>query len=308
MLPQFFREACSALGAMPASGTFANWTPEASLEVMEANGIRAALTSVSYPAVHFMEPGQARSMARKCNDYAAELHQRWPERFGAFTLVPMHDMKHAIEEIEYSLDVLKHDGVCLFASYGEKFLGDAAFDPVLEALNARDAVVFVHPTFHPSSKDLSLPFPGFMIEYPFDTTRAAANLIFSGALERFPRIRFILSHAGGTLPFLAWRLSVSPQIGTSKLPKWSPEKVREGIRKFWFDTALSPGPEVMGALRQVADPGRIVFGSDWPYVSAAVVAEEVKSLCAPGLLSEAERQAIDRDNAAAILPRFARVR
>ena len=88
-------------------------------------------------------------------------------------------------------------GVCLFASYGEKFLGDPQFDPVLEALNARAAVVFVHPALHPSSRKLDLPWPGFMMEYLFDTTRAAVNLVFGGALERFPRIRFVLAHAGG---------------------------------------------------------------------------------------------------------------
>ena len=93
--------------------------------------------------------------------------------------------------------MLKHDGVSLFASYGENFLGDPLFDPLLEALDERGAVVFVHPGLHPSSKGFALPWPAFMMEYLFDTTRAAVNLVFSGAIDRFPRIRFILPHAGG---------------------------------------------------------------------------------------------------------------
>ena len=124
-------------------------------------------------------------------------------------------------EIEHALGGLKHQGVCLFASYGGKFLGDAAFDPVMEALNARDAVVFVHPALHPSSRGLELPWPGFMMEYLFDTTRAAVNLVFGGAIERFPRIRFVLAHAGGLIPYFAWRLSVSPMID-ARLEQISP--------------------------------------------------------------------------------------
>src|SRR6516225_782636 len=139
---------------------------------------------------------RAQALARRCNDYAAELVARWPTRFGAFGTVPMWSTQGALDEIAHSLDVLKFDGVSLFASYGENFLGDPGFDPLLAMLNERGAVVFVHPGLHPSSKGLALPWPAFMMEYLFDTTRAAVNLIFSGAIERFPRVRFILPHAG----------------------------------------------------------------------------------------------------------------
>ena len=117
-----------------------------------------------------------------------------------------------MDEIGYCLDTLKFDGVSLFASYDGKFLGDPKFDPVMEALNARDGVVFVHPGAHPTNKLIDLPWPAFMMEYLFDTTRAVVNLMFGGALERYPRIRFILPHAGGLVPYFAWRLSVSPMI------------------------------------------------------------------------------------------------
>ena len=157
----------------------------------------------------------------------------------------------AIAEIGYAFDALKFAGVCLFASYGEKFLGDARFDPVLAALNERDAVVFIHPAYHPSSRSLDLPWPGFMMEYLFDTTRAAVNLLLSGAIERFPRIRFILAHAGGVLPYFAWRLSVAPMIDP-RLPQWPREKIFAGLRHYWYDNALSPGAQTMGALATVA--------------------------------------------------------
>ena len=151
------------------------------------------------------------------------------------------------EETARCLDQLHFDGVCLFASYGARFLGDPAFDPLMEELNRRRAVVFVHPAMHPSMAAVDLPWPGFMMEYPFDTTRAAVNLIFTGALQRYPDIRFILSHAGGVLPFIAWRLSVSPMIDP-RLPQLSREQVFAGLRHFWYDTALAPWAGTFGEI------------------------------------------------------------
>ena len=269
----------------------------------DRNGIDVAITSVSSPGVQVLPRAEARTLARRCNEYAADLAARWPRRFGAFALVPMHDPKDAVEEVHYALDVLRHDGVCLFAHYDAKFLGDPVFDPVLDALNQRDAVAFVHPVLSPGSAGLDLPLPAFVIEYPFDTSRAAANLLFSGALDRFPRVRFILAHAGGTIPYLAWRLSVSPMI-SPRLPQWSRETVLAGLGRFWYDTALASGRATMAALGEVAAPDRILFGSDWPFANARVVAEEVKDLTAPGLLSEKRRAAIERENARALFPRF----
>src|SRR5262249_57370565 len=130
----------------------------------------------------------------------------------------------ALDEVAYSLDVLEFDGVSLFASYGENFLGDPRFDPLLAMLNEYDAVVFVHPGLHPSSKGLALPWPAFMMEYLFDTTRAVVNLIFSRAIERFPRVHFILPHAGGLAPHFVWPLSVSPMIDP-RLPQLSRAQV-----------------------------------------------------------------------------------
>ncbi len=179
---------------------------------MDKHGIALAITSIAQPGVAFMPEAQAAAFARRCNDYAAALIAKHPKRFGCFGLLPMHDIDTAIAEARYCLETLRFDGISLFASYGEKFLGDAAFDPLLAYLDGAGAVVHIHPGLHPSSRSLELQWPGFMIEYPFDTTRAAVNLVFTGALERFANIRFILSHAGGTLPYLAWRLSVAPMI------------------------------------------------------------------------------------------------
>ena len=141
LIPPFYREAVYAAGAGPAIGRYPDWSPERALALMDQSGIALALTSLAQPGVQFGDPGQAAALARRCNEYASELAARWPKRFGALAVVPMWDLREAIAEIDHALGTLKHQGVCLFASYGEKFLGDAYFDPVMDALNARDAVV-----------------------------------------------------------------------------------------------------------------------------------------------------------------------
>jgi len=310
IVPPFYNNAVISAGAGPTRGSFPDWSPERGIVMMDARGIATAITSV-VPGVHFLPPKQSRELARRCNEFSAELCAQWP-RYGAFALVPMREPEAAVEEIAYALDVLKLDGVCLFSSYGESYLGDSLYDPVLEALNQRDAVVFIHPfnaahqlpgsTKGPETK---LPYPAFLFEYPFDTTRMAVHLMFSGALERFPRVRFILAHGGGTLPFIAWRLfccqAVSPQI-----PKWSEKEIRGALGHFWYDTAMACGPEMLNCLLSWVGPEKIVFGSDWPLVSDPGVDACLGNLSMPGFLSSTQQVAISRGNALKLFPRLAK--
>jgi predicted TIM-barrel fold metal-dependent hydrolase len=303
LIPQFYQDAVYAAGTGPQIGRYPGWSPERALELMDQNGIEIALTSLAQPGVQFGERAGALALARRCNEYAAELMARWPKRFGAFAVVPMWEIRDAVDEIGYALDELKLQGVCLFASYGEKFLGDPHFEPVLAELDRRDAVVFIHPGMHPSSRKLDLPWPGFMMEYLFDTTRAAVNLAFSGATERFPRIRFVLAHAGGLMPYFVWRLSIAPMIDM-RLAQLTPAQIFARFARFWYDTALSPTPHTLACLAGVAQPEQVVFGTDWPFANANVIAETAKyenSALAGGL----DRAAIDRENALALFPQFA---
>ena len=304
IIPDFYRDAVYAAGSGPAMGRYPDWTPELALELMDRSGIALAITSLAQPGVEFTHGAAAKTLARRCNDYAAELSARWPRRFGAFALVPMHGIDDAIAEIRYCSESLRFAGACLFASYGQKFLGDPRFDPVLEALDAQGAVVFIHPAYHPSSRALDLPWPGFMMEYLFDTTRAAANLMLSGALDRFPRIRFILAHAGGVLPYFAWRLSIAPMVD-ARLPQWPRERILAGLGRYWYDNALSPGPAPMAALAEIAAPEHVLYGSDWPFANARVTAQHLKDYTADGFLTAPQRAAIDRSNALALFPQFA---
>ena len=303
IVPPFLTEAAREAGyGASISAGFPRWTEELALDFMDENGIAATFNSVSQPGVHYGDDVKARRLARQCNEFLAEVATRHPERFGSFAAVPLPDVDGALAEIAYALDVLKLDAVGLLASYGASFLGDAKFDPVLSLLNERAATVFIHPNYHPSSKSLGMGIPGFLVEFPFDTTRAVANLIFTGALERFPRIKFILAHNGGNIPFLSWRLAMAPLIDP-RFKQLSPESVLAAVRSFYYETAQAAGPGPMAAMSAVADPTHLLFGTDWPYCPASVTqAGDVALLEELG--SEAAAADIFRNNALRLFPRF----
>jgi predicted TIM-barrel fold metal-dependent hydrolase len=305
-LPPCFKQAVAAAGKGPTvTSGFPAWSAESAIEVMDTHGIEAALLSVSQPGVHFGDDAAARALARDCNEFHADLMARWPGRFGSFAAVPLPDIDGACAEIDHALGTLQADGVCLLASYGERYLGDAYFDPVMEVLNEREAVVFVHPNYHPSSRSIQMNLPGWMVEFLFDTTRAGVNLVFNGALDRYPKIRFILSHAGGALPYVSWRQSMAPHIDP-RFASFTTEGIRERIARFYYDTAISAGPSTLGALREVALPERILFGSDWPYAPVEVTTRSVAALENEDGLDAAQQAAIGRGNALALFPRFDR--
>ena len=185
----------------PLPSLITDWTPAASLADMDRAGIRTAMLSITTPGLWFGDVGEATEVARACNEYALSLVRQHPNRFGSFAALPMPDVAATLAEIAYALDVLHADGVLMFTSHA-KWLGDPSMDPVLAELNRRKAVVYTHPAANACCVNLVPGIPDPIIEYGTDTTRAIATLVFSGASQRFPDIRFIFSHAGGTAPFL----------------------------------------------------------------------------------------------------------
>lgn len=304
IVPPFLTEAAQAAGyGASISAGFPKWTAELALAFMDENGISSTLNSVSQPGVHYGDSARAKALARRCNDFMGELATRYPKKFGSFAAVPLPDVDAALAEIDYALDVLKLDGVGLLASYGTSFLGDAEFDPVLSLLNERQAIVFIHPNYHPSSKSLGMKIPGFLVEFPTDTTRAAANLIFSGAIEKFPDIKFILAHNGGALPYLSWRVSLAPLID-KRFQSFSQSGILKAIRGFYYETAQAAGPGPLAALAEVADPDRILLGTDWPYCPPAVTQAGDASLLSH-VVKDVKPENVFRNNALKLFPQFA---
>jgi 6-methylsalicylate decarboxylase len=287
----------------PAHGAgYPDWSIEKTLATMDENNIRAALLSVSSPGVYFKGTTFAVDLARRCNDYTAGLVQAHPDRLGFFAILPMPLVEASVKEAIRSLDTLKADGIVLLASAGDKFLGDRDFEELMAELDKRNAVVFIHPNIHSTSENLGLAMPGFLTEFLFDTTRAVTNLIYTGTVERYPRIRWILAHAGGTVPFIAWRLALSNM--DPEFLKAAPRGFIAYLKEFYYDTALSTSSFAMAPLLELVGPSRIVFGSDYPFCPALLVAKEVDDLRRLPLFDEKVREAVNDRNATELFPRF----
>jgi predicted TIM-barrel fold metal-dependent hydrolase len=276
-----------------------NWTAEKSLEDMDKGGVAAAVVSITNPGLWFTDKAQTARLARESNDMMARLVADRPARFGMFAAMPLPDVESTLREIAYALDTLKADGIGLFTSYRDVWLGDASFTPVMEELDRRKAVVFVHPTAADCCMNLLPDVQPGVMEYGTDTTRAILGILFSGAAVRFPNIRFIWSHAGGTAPFLAGRIEASvPRLADHA--KRLPNGAISEMRKFYYDVAGAANPGALVSLMKLVPISQVLFGTDFPSGRSRDI---VAGLAEVGF-SEREIQALDRDNALRLLPRF----
>ncbi len=291
----------AALAAANVPGPVRDWTPEKSLADMDRAGVATALTSITTPALRFLDEAGARKVARECNEYTARLVADSRGRFGMFAAMPMPHVDATLEEIAHALDTLKADGIGLLTSYGDRWLGDRAFAPVMDELNRRRAVVYTHPTTANCCGNLIPDVPESIIEWGTDTTRTIASLVFSGTAARCRDMKIIFSHGGGTMPFLTERFTRLPVINKS-LASRVPDGVEHELRRFYYDTAQAAHPYALASLTRLIPASQIVFGTDFPYRTAA---EHVKGLADYGF-SAADLRAIERDNALALLPRLAR--
>jgi 6-methylsalicylate decarboxylase len=276
-----------------------DWTPEKALAAMDQQGVATAALSLTYPGVWFGDPKAATRTARRVNEYAAGLAHSYPGRFGLFAAIPLPDTEGSLREVDYALNVLKADGIGLFTSYGDKWLGDAAYQPVFEELNRRKAVVFVHPAVPSCCRSLLPDISPIMVEIPQDTTRAVANLLFTGTFARFRDIRFIFTHAGGNVPMVLGRMH---QYAPANIAGKAPNGIEYELRRLYYDIAGTAYPPAIAALTSLVPATQILFGSDHPFVPIAETAEGMRQL---GLSADDLRR-ISRDNALALLPRLRR--
>ena len=286
------------IGPLILAGRTPEWTPEMSVEAMDRHGIATAVTSISAPGLWFGDDEESVRLARLCNEYAAGIRRDHPGRFGVFASLPLPDVDASLAEIEYALNTLEADGIGLLTSYGDRYPGDPAFAPVFDELDRRGAVVYFHPTNAPCSQCLP-EIPAATLDFPFDTTRAVVSLLYSGTFARCRNIRFVFSHAGGTVPFLAERIA---RLGARPGFK---EKVPNGVlpelERLYYDTALSANWLAFRSLLELVTPDKVLFGSDYPFAPEATMAATVKGLIELGLEPEV-LQGIERDNALTLFP------
>ena len=278
--------------------TLKDWSPAKMLAEMDEGAVQASIFSISDPGVHFGDDAAARALARECNEAGAKVVRDNPSRFGLFAVLPLPDVDGALKEAVYALDTLKADGIGVLSSYAGKYLGNPVYTPLLEELNRRKAVVYCHPYCAACGVQETLTdAQNRGVEFVFDTTRTILSLLQTGAVARFPDIKFIWSHGGGTVPYITSRLNGA---GGKLLPKG----VMFELQKFYYDTAQAFNPYTLPSFKKFVPTSQILFGTDFPLGggSAAIVA---KGLITDGGFTPAELRAIERDNALRLLPRFA---
>ena len=298
MFPPFYIEAMK--DQLLANGfTLRQWSPAISLDMMDKHGIATAFVSPVQRLVMDSMSGRdekGRSLARKNNEYGAQMVKDYPGRFGHFAALPLPDTDGSLKEIAYALDVLKADGIALWTSYMDKWLGDPSFAPVYEELNRRNAVVFVHPAR--ASCCRNLPGQSGIIEYDIDTARAIDSLLWDGTLAKNPNIRFIFSHSGGAFPVLAARI-------IDDFPKNRADKAPNGVdyefKKLYFDTAHAGRAPALDALKDIVPISQIMYGSDAPIRNYELTDEWLVQYAG---FSEDDWKTINRGNAERLFPRL----
>ena len=303
VLPEFFREAQTA-GGYPSTAyrPFPDWSPEISLALMDRLGIAAAVLSFSAPGIYYGDRAACRDLARRCNDWLAELVARHAPRFGAFATLPFPDVDDCLAEIERACDI-GLDGFMHLTRNDDRPAGHPDFREIYRELDRRSAVVLIHPTYPAASAERGYVVPRPIVDYPCETARAAASLLFNGVLAEMPDIRFILSHAGGALPALAHRIGIFDDL--TRFREHYPEGAGTYLGRLYYDTALSGDATVLRALKDLAAPDRILFGTDYPYIPDAVAEAETAGTDGYEGFDEMARAMMGHENAKRLFPRLA---
>ena len=278
-------------------GTLKDWSAAKMLAEMDEGGVATSIISISDPGVNFGDNMAARALARECNEAGAKVVRDNPGRFGLFAVLPLPDIDGSMKELEYALDTLKADGLGVLSSYDGKYLGNPYYTPLLEEMNRRKGVIYCHPFCAACAVQQTLTdAQNRGIEFVFDTTRTIVSLLQTGAVAKYPDIKFIWSHGGGTVPYITSRLQGA---GGNKLPKG----VNYELQKFYYDTAQAFNPNTMPSFRKFVPVSQILFGTDFPLGggSAAIVAKGLKD---NGGFTDAELRAVERENALKLLPRL----
>jgi predicted TIM-barrel fold metal-dependent hydrolase len=288
-----------------------NWTAEKSLAVMDEIGIEASILSPVSPPPAYRDEAHARAVSRAVNEELAAVVASHPTRYGAVAMLPLPFLDAALDELAYALDVLSLDGAHLYSSYAGRYLGNSEFRPLLVELDRRAVTVVTHPTTPAGSETVSMGRPTPTLEFPFDTTRTTGDLLYSGALEAFPHISWILPHGGGALLQMGDRLARTVHILREEtnlvlpgLPQ-TDDAARGLIRNLHFDVCWNTYEPVLGALAEMSGTSQLLYGTDRPFEHSPYLERDLSKLESNRGVDDDARQAIRRDNALRLFPGLA---
>ncbi|XP_055340584.1 uncharacterized protein LOC129589757 [Paramacrobiotus metropolitanus] len=314
-IPDFYNATFLANGGDPTSFGNPNWSLELDDQFNQNNSISSVIFSITAPGTTIMPSSTAAAISKQVNEYGARLRDSNPQKYGFFATLPsLLDRDATLAEIAYSLDTLKADGVTFFTSYGNAthYLGHPDFTNIWAALNVRNATVFIHPTYGCSLKPVSttVNLSVSTMDFPQETTRTIIDMVASNVIRDFPNVKIIVSHAGGTLPYIFGRITNS--FYRSGRLKKTPDQVLQEVKTLYFDIATSKYPLTLDAITNFAQPDRILFATDFPYNPLLATLEETKnwdeyvasSVASTTKGSPQNLLAIDRDNALKLFPRF----
>jgi predicted TIM-barrel fold metal-dependent hydrolase len=306
-LPPRYRAAALAHGPNPDGPPYPEWDAAAAVTMMDEVGIAAQALSLSSPGVAFLDtPAEQTRMVRAVNEDGAAAVAAYPARFGLLASLPLPDTDAALAELGYACDELGADGVGLHTHYGPVYLGDAQLEPVMAALNDRAALVTIHPRSPCGWEQVSFGRSRPMVEFLFDTTRAVVNLSLNGVLTRYPAIRWVVPHTGAALPVMADRVARIAPLTSPPSDGQAPPDVLGDLARLYYDLAGVPLPRALPALLNLVPASQVVYGSDYPFTPAPMVAALAEAIAGTDALDAATRSGALRDNAAALLPRLAK--
>ncbi len=281
------------------------FTPTSIVQVASELGMEhVVLISFSRSGIHHGNDENARYLTQVTNDAMAKLVSGTNKQFGFYGILPLPDMNGALKQMEYALDTLHADGLAFASNQNGVYIGDTAYEELYSEMNRRSVVAMIHPVRAPYSWRIN---PGADIpEFLFDTTRAAITLMYNGVIVRYPNIKWILAHAGGTLPYVSERMAVLRGEGNSgeEFAKRVPGGYTASMKEFYYDVAIAGSEAVIGSLTAIIDPAHIVYGSDWPYVKKEIIAEQVINFTQMPQSSGDRLEAMERKNSLRLFKRF----
>lgn len=271
----------------------------------EKNGIDIELLGVSSPNVYFKDKELSLSLAQMTNDELADICRKYPDRFGCLASLPLVNMQYAVDELNRAVNKLKMDGVVLGTNIDGRGLESPEFLSIFEEIQKKKVPIFLHP-MHPRGSEYMQDYQTLsIVGFVFETTLTVTKMVLSGLFERFPDLKMVLPHLGGTIPFLQARIDLGFQtyeaarvsIGkTGKLPS-------DYFKKLYWDTTTSY-PSSLLCTHQLVGADHILFGTDYPYTRGFRMPLSIEVIEKSDLSGE-EKEKIFSRNAMKLMPRFA---